>query len=127
MKTLRGRVVRGEGIGRKLGFPTANIKLSSAARPPRGVWRVMVKGSAVGERLGACNVGVRPTLGGTRLVVEVHIPGFKGDLYGKTLSLSFLSAIRAEKKFPSFAALKAQIRRDVASLTPGRVHGTMNA
>jgi riboflavin kinase/FMN adenylyltransferase len=127
VKTLRGRVVRGEGMGRKLGFPTANIKLSPAARPPRGVWRVMVKGSTVGERLGACNVGVRPTLGGTRLVVEVHIPGFKGDLYGRTLSLTFLNAIRAEKKFPSLAALKAQIRRDVASLTPERVRGTMNA
>jgi riboflavin kinase/FMN adenylyltransferase len=127
VKTLRGRVVRGEGMGRKLGFPTANIKLSPSARPPRGVWRVMVKGSTVGERLGACNVGVRPTLGGTRLVVEVHIPGFKGDLYGRILSLTFLNAIRAEKKFPSLAALKAQIRRDVASLTPDRVRGTMNA
>jgi riboflavin kinase/FMN adenylyltransferase len=127
MRTLRGRVVRGDGMGRRLGFPTANIKLSPSARPPRGVWRVMVKGSTVGERLGACNVGVRPTLGGVRLVVEVHIPGFKGDLYGKTLSLSFLSAIRAEKKFRSLAALKAQIRRDVASLTPARVQGTMNA
>jgi riboflavin kinase/FMN adenylyltransferase len=127
VKTLRGRVVRGEGMGRKLGFPTANIKLSPSARPPRGVWRVMVKGSTVGERLGACNVGVRPTLGGTRLVVEVHIPGFKGDLSGRILSLTFLNAIRAEKKFPSLAALKAQIRRDVASLTPDRVRGTMNA
>jgi riboflavin kinase/FMN adenylyltransferase len=127
MKTLRGRVVRGEGLGRGLGFPTANIKLSPSARPPRGVWRVMVRGTAVGERLGACNVGVRPTLGGTRLVVEVHIPDFKGDLYGKTLSLSFLSAIRAEKKFPSLAALKAQIKRDVASLTDDKARGTMNA
>ncbi len=127
MRTLRGRVVRGEGMGRTLGFPTANIKLSPSARPPRGVWRVMVKGSSLGERLGACNVGVRPTLGGLKLVVEVHIPGFAGDLYGKTLTLSFLSAIRAEKKFPSLAALKAQIRRDVASLTPEQVRGTMNA
>lgn len=127
MKTLRGRVVRGEGMGRKLGFPTANIKLSLTARPPRGVWRVMVKGSTVRESLGACNVGVRPTLGGVRLVVEVHIPGFKGDLYGRTLTLTFLNAIRAERKFSSLAALKAQIRRDVASLTPERVRGTMNA
>lgn len=127
MKALRGRVVRGDGMGRKLGFPTANIKLPRAARPPRGVWRVLVKGSTVGERLGACNVGVRPTLGGVRLVVEVHIPGFKGDLYGRTLTLRFLNAIRAEKKFPTLAALKAQIRRDVASLTPERVRGTMNA
>lgn len=120
MRRLRGRVVRGDGMGRKLGFPTANLKISPSARPPRGVWRVRVSGAALGgERLGACNVGVRPTLGGTRLVVEVHVPGFRGDLYGKTLTLAFESSIRAEKKFPSLAALKAQIRRDVATLKRG--------
>ena len=61
--TLRGRVVRGDGMGRKLGFPTANLKISPDARPPRGVWRVKVAGTTLGERMGACNVGVRPTLG----------------------------------------------------------------
>lgn len=127
MRTLRGRVVRGDGMGRRLGFPTANIRLSPSAKPPRGVWRVRVRGTTVGERLGACNVGVRPTVGGLKLVVEVHIPGFRGDLYGRTLTLSFLSAIRAEKKFPTLAALRAQIRRDVASLTPARARATMNA
>jgi riboflavin kinase/FMN adenylyltransferase len=127
MKVLKGKVVHGDGMGRKLGFPTANIKLPPSAKPPRGVWRVLVRGTTLGERLGACNVGVRPTVGGLKLVVEVHIPGFKGDLYGRTLSLTFLSAIRAEKKFPSLAALKAQIRRDVASLTGLGARGTMNA
>ncbi|MDP3542533.1 MAG: riboflavin kinase [Elusimicrobiota bacterium] len=116
MTSVRGRVVRGERLGRKLGFPTANLKLPSSSRPPRGVWKVLVKGTTLGERLGACNVGVRPTLGGVRLVVEVHIPGFRGNLYGRTLSLSFLSRIRAERRFPSLAALKAQIRKDVRSL-----------
>jgi riboflavin kinase/FMN adenylyltransferase len=120
VKTLRGRVVRGDGFGRKLGFPTANIRVSPDARPPRGVWRVKVTGTTLGGRLGACNVGVRPTLGGTRLVVEVHVPGFKGDLYGRTLTVAFLSKIRAEKRFPSIEALRAQIRRDVLSLTPAR-------
>ena len=127
MRTLRGRVVRGEGMGRRLGFPTANVKIPPSARPPRGVWRVKVSGTTLGEREAVCNVGVRPTFGGTRLVVEVHIPGFRGDLYGRTLGVTFLSAVRAERKFPSLAALKAQIRRDVASLTPGRARGTMNA
>ena len=114
MKALRGRVVRGERLGRKLGFPTANLKVTSG-KPPRGVWRVRVRGTTLGERLGVCNVGVRPTLGGKRLVVEVHIPGFRGDLYGRTLSVSFLSRIRGEKKFHSLAALKARIRLDVAA------------
>lgn len=127
MTTVRGRVVKGEKVGRKLGFPTANIKPAAGSRPPRGVWRVKVTGTTIGERLAVCNVGVRPTLGGTRLVVEVHIPGFKGDLYGKTLTVEFLSSIRAEKKFPSLDALKAQIKRDVASLTGPGARGTMNA
>jgi riboflavin kinase/FMN adenylyltransferase len=111
---VRGRVVRGQKVGRKLGFRTANIKTRS--KPPRGVWKVLVTGTTLGERLGACNVGVRPTLGGVRLVVEVHIPGFKGDLYGRTLELKFLKKIRAERRFPSMGALRAQIGKDVRSL-----------
>lgn len=126
MITVRGRVVRGEGMGRKLGFPTANIKVASG-RPPRGVWKVQVKGTTVGERLGACNVGVRPTLGGTRLVVEVYVPGFRGDLYGRILTLGFVSKIRSERRFPSLDALKKQIKRDVAALTRKPAHATMNA
>ncbi|UPT72490.1 MAG: riboflavin kinase [Elusimicrobiota bacterium] len=117
MTTIRGRVVRGDGMGRTLGFPTANVKTRGKA--PRGVWKVLVRGTTVGERVGACNVGVRPTVGGLKLVVEVHIPGFKGNLYGRTLTLEFRSRIRAEKKFASPAALKAQIHRDVlATMKP---------
>jgi riboflavin kinase/FMN adenylyltransferase len=120
MRTLTGRVVHGDGMGRRLGFPTANLKVAAGAPPPRGVWRVRVAGTTLGEREAVCNVGVRPTLGGTRLVVEVHVPGFRGRLYGRTLRVAFVSRIRGEKRFPSLAALKAQIRRDVASLTRGR-------
>lgn len=127
MITVRGRVVRGERVGRKLGFPTANVKVPPSARPPRGVWRVLAKGTTIGERLGACNVGVRPTLGGVRLVVEVHIPAFRGNLYGRTLSLTFLSKIRSERRFASLSALKAQIRKDVASLNRKAAYATMNA
>ena len=127
MITVRGRVVRGQGMGRKLGFPTANIKVPAGAKPPRGVWKVLVKGTTVGERVGACNVGVRPTLGGVRLVVEVHVPGHTGSLYGRTLTLRFLSKIRSERKFASLAALKAHIRKDVASLTRKSASGTINS
>lgn len=116
MRSFRGRVVHGDGVGRKLGFATANVRLKDAAKAPRGVWKVRVRGTTLGERVGACNVGVRPTMGGLKLVVEVHVPGFRGDLYGRTLSLEFLSKIRDERKFPSFDALKAQIAKDVASL-----------
>ncbi len=126
MITVRGRVVRGERVGRKLGFPTANVKVPASARPPKGVWKVLVKGTTLGERFGACNVGVRPTLGGVRLVVEVHIPAFRGNLYGRTLTLAFISKIRSERRFPSLAALKAQIRKDVASLNQRSPYATMN-
>ncbi len=127
MIIVRGRVVRGEGMGRKLGFPTANLTISPSARPPKGVWKVLARGTTIGERLGACNVGVRPTLGGTRLVVEVYIPGFRGNLYGRTLALSFVSKIRSERRFPSLAALKAQIRKDVAALTRKPSSATIKA
>lgn len=115
-RVFRGRVVRGRSVGRKLGFPTANVRLPGTARPPRGVWEVLVSGTTVKDRVGACNVGVRPTLGGVRLVTEVHIPGFKGSLYGRTLTLKFVRKLRGERKFPSLSALRAQIRRDVEAL-----------
>ena len=122
MRTLRGRVVCGTRLGRRLGFATANLKVPHGARPPRGVWCVKVSGTTLGERPAVCNVGVRPTLGGRRLVVEVHIPGFCGDLYGRTLKVGFLCRIRSERRFSSLAALKARIRLDVACLT--RVAGS---
>jgi riboflavin kinase/FMN adenylyltransferase len=123
---MSGRVIRGLGVGRRLGFPTANIQVAPSARPPKGVWKVLVRGTTVGSKLGACNVGVRPTLGGKRLVVEVYVLGHRGSLYGRTLSLSFLSKIRSERRFPSLAALKTQIRKDVASLTRKAPQATMN-
>ncbi len=110
--TLRGVVVRGDGLGRKLGFPTANIE---AAQPPaeRGVFAVEGEGPALGKRLGVCNIGVRPTVSGTKLVVEAHFPGFSGDLYGTRLTLTVLGRLRDERKFASLDELKAQIALDI--------------
>lgn len=115
---VAGTVIRGDGLGRKLGFPTANIKVPPGRRLRRGVFKVSVSGRALGKpRVGACNVGVRPTISGERVRhVEVHLPGFRGDLYGKRLSLRILSKLRGEKRFPSLSALKAQIRRDVKAV-----------
>lgn len=109
-------VVRGAGLGRQLGFPTANVELAAADLPERGVYKVSVERD--GKALSAvCNVGVRPTVDGTTGVhVEVHIPGFSGDLYGQTLRLTFLSKLREERKFPDLAALKAQIQDDIDKL-----------
>lgn len=114
--TVSGLVVRGAGLGKKLGFPTANLRLEPGQAPQRGVYRVELQ--LDGETHAAvCNVGLRPTVDGeTGLHVEVHIPGFFGDLYGQTLKVTFLSKLREERKFPDIEALKAQIRSDIESL-----------
>ncbi|MBI4678289.1 MAG: riboflavin kinase [Elusimicrobia bacterium] len=117
---IRGVVIRGEGLGRRLGWPTANLELCAPDTPsavPSGVFRVEVDGPKVGgPRPGVCNVGVRPTLGaGGRKLVEVHILDFDGDLYGSELSVRFVGRIRDERRFEDLAALKCQIAKDVSA------------
>lgn len=116
--SVRGPVVRGDGLGRRLGVPTANVQVPEQKLVPPGVFRVRVtaadSGKALGVHLGACNVGVRPTLGGVgERRVEVHLLRFKGDLYGRRLKLEFLRRIRPERRFPSLDALKEQLAKDV--------------
>lgn len=113
---LRGEVVRGAGLGRKLGFPTANVAAAPADIPPLGVYRAEASWDGQ-SRPAVCSVGVRPTLGPSGPVwVEVHILDFEGDLYGKTLDVSFLEKIRDEARFDSLDKLVEQIRRDVAAV-----------
>jgi riboflavin kinase/FMN adenylyltransferase len=108
---LSGRVQKGQRLGRKLGFPTANLKLEHEALPKAGVWGGKVKlGSKEWPVL--ANLGVRPTLGGKRFVAELHLLGFKGDLYGKRLEAELQLYLRPEKRFESLEALKRQIRLD---------------
>ncbi|MBI5210906.1 MAG: riboflavin kinase [Elusimicrobia bacterium] len=111
-----GLVIRGAGLGRKLGFPTANLH-GVPADLPAGVFRVEVTGPSVdGRRTGVCNVGVRPTLGASgRKVVEVHILDFDGELYGTELAVRFVGKIRDEARFDGLASLRAQIARDVSA------------
>lgn len=116
--SARGLVVRGDGLGRKLGVPTANLQVPESKLVPPGVFKVRVSsadgGPSLGGRLGACNVGVRPTVGGVgERRVEVHVLGFKGSLYGRRLKLEFLRRIRPERRFPSLDALREQLRRDL--------------
>ncbi|HVA66757.1 MAG TPA: riboflavin kinase [Elusimicrobiota bacterium] len=114
---VAGTVVRGQGLGRQMGFPTANVDPEDGGRlPPRGVYRVEVSWNNE-RRIAACNVGTRPTLGeGGKTLVEVHIPGFSGDLYGVRIEVRFLGKIREEMKFDSLEGLRVQIAEDVASL-----------
>jgi riboflavin kinase/FMN adenylyltransferase len=116
-RLLSGPVVPGDALGRKLGFPTANVQVSPRRIPPFGVYRVEVSWRGSKARPALCSVGDRPTLGaGLAACVEVYIPGFSGDLYGKVLKVAFIEKLREQEKFKSLAALKAQIRRDVARL-----------
>jgi riboflavin kinase/FMN adenylyltransferase len=117
--TVLGTVVRGDGRGRGLGTPTANLDCTPEIHPPRGVY----VGSAVlpgaGERHALVNVGARPTFKGEGAggdVVEAWFPGWEGDLYGKELELAFLARLRDERKFPGPEALREQIRRDREAL-----------
>jgi len=109
---LSGRVIRGEARGRILGFPTANLEPPPEKLiPARGVYAVRVKWSER-EFSGVMNVGEKPTFGGHRLQLEVHLFDFKGDLYGETLRVEFVEFLRPERKFPSPAALVSQIVKD---------------
>lgn len=115
---LTGKVVRGQGIGRTLGIPTANLRLPSDLLLPTGVFKVKVRCAGMRTpRIGVCNAGVRPTVskkGSARL--EVHLPGWKKSLYGRRLTIEFVQKIRAEKKFKNLEALKRAIQKDIASL-----------
>lgn len=112
-----GRVVRGDGRGRKLGFPTANLDVAGELRPGRGVYGGAVE---IDGRMhaAAVNVGARPTFhpGATEDTVEVHVVGWSGDLTGRKLEVFLFGRIRDERKFDGADALKAQIAADVRAL-----------
>lgn len=111
---MSGRVAHGDERGRTIGFPTANIHLHRRASPVQGVYAVEMFGVA-GEPLpGVANVGNRPTVDGTRTLLEVHLLDFEGDLYGRHVQVSFVSKLRDEVRFASFDELRLQIDRDVA-------------
>lgn len=112
--SLSGKVVDGNKLGRTIGFPTANLKPDDGmVVPASGVYAVRVK-LPDGEIYPAIvNIGRRPTVKrGNKTVIEAHIIGWNGDLYGKDLSLRFLKRLRDEKEFESIEGLKAQICKD---------------
>ena len=112
--TVEGVVVKGQQRGRKIGFPTCNIKLNSYTIPKLGVYSVRVQTKNLKKR-GIANIGYRPTFSGKSLLLEVNIFGIKRNLYKKILKISFIKFIRAEKKFENINQLKAQIKKDIVS------------
>ncbi|KMK51417.1 FMN adenylyltransferase [[Actinobacillus] muris] len=113
--TIRGRVAHGNKLGRTIGFPTANLFLHRLVTPIQGVYAVEVE-TAQGVFQGIANVGNRPTINGTKPLLEVHIFRFAGNLYGQTIAVRFLKKVRAEIKFADFEALKHQIEQDVKTV-----------
>ncbi len=113
---LTGRVVHGRMIGRQLGFPTANIvPQPDKLIPASGVYKVSVSGErlAASGKKALVNIGTNPTVGNTHQTIEVHIPGFDGDLYNQTLTLQFIERIRPEQRFGSLDELREQINKDL--------------
>ena len=108
---LDGTVVRGEGRGRQLGVPTANIKTANELVPPDGVYATLVTLEGI-VHPAVTNVGVRPTFGEGGRVIETHVFDLAEDLYGRAFRLSFISRLRDERQFADVEALRAQIDDD---------------
>ncbi len=114
--SVRGVVVRGDGRGRQLGFPTANLKVQHADKliPPSGIYAVR-GATRSGVHMGALHMGPRPTFQGSPPTMELHLLDFSGDLYGEEVRVDFVRRLRDVQPFDGAAALVAQMRRDVAA------------
>lgn len=113
--TVSGTVVGGQRKGREIGFPTANISFADTHKlvPRRGVYATTAKiACQPDERLSMTNIGTRPTFEGNSMTIETHILDFSADIYGETLSVSFLRHIRDERRFGSVSDLISQLQED---------------
>ena len=111
--SISGRVVHGDGMGLKLGFPTANIQLKHNRPPLYGIFVVQVHAEGLGVLRGVGSLGVRPTLRNDgRPMLEVHLFEFSQQIYGKHLRVEFLHKLRDEEKYPDLATLTRQIALD---------------
>lgn len=112
--SMSGKVVRGDSLGRKLGFPTANVDLRRRQSPIMGIFAARVRGLA-GEPLAAvASVGTRPTFGGQTPLLEVHIFDFDRQIYGSYIHVDFIARLRSEQKFDDEQSLIEQMHRDAA-------------
>jgi len=112
--SISGRVVHGDGMGRKLGFPTANVQLKHNRPPLSGIYVVNAHAEGLGVLQGVASLGVRPTVKhDNKPVLEVHLFEFSQQIYGKHLRVEFLQKLRDEEKYPDVATLTRQIALDV--------------
>jgi riboflavin kinase/FMN adenylyltransferase len=111
---IGGHVVRGEQLGRKLGYPTANILLGRRVSPVAGIFAVRVHGIETMPMPGVASLGMRPMVNGTEPLLEAHLFDFDGDLYGRRIEVEFVAKLRDEQKFADLDAMVRQIDRDAA-------------
>ena len=111
MIDIEAEVIHGRKIGRALGFPTANMSLEGYEYIERGVYRSSVAIDGATYRA-MSNVGIRPSVGGKELLLETHVIGFSGNLYGRRLCVRLEEKIREEKRFSSISDLKDQLQKD---------------
>ena len=109
---LRGVVVAGDQRGRKIGFPTANLETGAELIPETGVYAVQAQVNRGEWQDAMVNLGTRPTFGGRRFQIEVHLFDFAEDIYGDEVSIRFFERIRAERRFDSPQKLKKQLETD---------------
>ena len=109
---IEGKVIKGNKRGRKIGFPTCNMKLNDYVIPKLGVYGVKVNLGKY-KKEGIANIGYRPTFKGQNLLLETNIFGIDKNLYNRVLSVSFKKFIRSEKKFRNLKSLKKQIKLDI--------------
>jgi len=109
---IQGKVIKGDKRGRKIGFPTCNVKILDYVIPKLGVYAVKVKTTKFVKK-GIANIGYRPTFNGQNLLLEVNIFGINKNLYNKEINVDFIKFIRSEKKFKSLEQLKKQIKIDI--------------
>ncbi len=112
---IEGEVQRGDARGRDLGYPTANLELANYQRPKYGIYAVRVTLDDESEHPGVASLGIRPTFEPARELLEAHLFGFDGDLYGRTIEVALHAFIRDEKKFDDVEALAAHMREDEAA------------
>ncbi|MGC8783058.1 MAG: bifunctional riboflavin kinase/FAD synthetase [Armatimonadota bacterium] len=112
---LEGVVVRGQQLGRKLGYPTVNLNLRAPQLVPKdGIYAGKLLHPRTGNSYtAAISIGVRPTVDGTKRTIEAYLLGFSGSLYGEEVHLAFFYRLRDERKFESLQSLKAQMDKDV--------------
>ena len=110
--SLSGRIAHGQKLGRKLGYPTINIKMGDKTLIVKGIFAVNVKGLDNRVLEGVASIGTRPTVNGVDTILEVYILDFDRDVYGYSVEVNFLHKIRNEEKFDSLDELTAHIAQD---------------